>query len=56
MKEYNESALKLDTKLQEYKITKVLGVGGFGITYLALDTNLKHQVVIKEFLPNDIYP
>jgi serine/threonine protein kinase len=54
MKEYNESALKLDTKLQEYKITKVLGVGGFGITYLALDTNLKHQVVIKEFLPNDI--
>ena len=38
----------------EYKIEKVLGAGGFGITYLARDTNLNYLVVIKEFLPQDM--
>ena len=51
---YNETALKIGTQLYEYTIESVLGVGGFGITYLAEDTNLKKRVVIKEFLPNDI--
>ena len=50
----NETALKIGTKLEEYTIESVLGVGGFGITYLAEDVNLKKRVVIKEFLPNDI--
>ena len=35
----------------EYKIERVLGTGGFGITYLARDINLNYLVVIKEFLP-----
>jgi len=38
----------------EYKIIGVLGQGGFGITYLAEDINLKYKVVIKEFLPQDM--
>ena len=38
----------------EYKIEKVLGAGGFGITYLARDTSLNYLVVIKEFLPQDM--
>ena len=38
----------------EYKIESVLGAGGFGITYLARDTNLNYLVVIKEFLPQDM--
>jgi len=38
----------------EYKIEQVLGAGGFGITYLARDTNLNYLVVIKEFLPQDM--
>ncbi len=38
----------------EYKLERVLGAGGFGITYLARDTNLNYQVVIKEFLPQDM--
>jgi serine/threonine protein kinase len=34
-----------------YEIEEVLGQGGFGITYLATDTNLKRSVAIKEYLP-----
>ena len=33
----------------EYKIEKVLGQGGFGITYLAEQTSLGRKVAIKEF-------
>ena len=33
----------------KYKIDKVLGQGGFGITYLAEQTNLGRKVCIKEF-------
>ncbi len=36
-----------------YEIKSVLGRGGFGITYLATDNNLGHQVAIKEYLPRD---
>ncbi len=52
--QHNESALPPGTKLQEYEIESVLGVGGFGITYLAHDVNLDKQVVIKEYLPSDL--
>ncbi|HSW15149.1 MAG TPA: protein kinase, partial [Solimonas sp.] len=40
------------TRLMEYEIRHVLGKpGGFGVTYLALDTNLDLEVAIKEYLP-----
>lgn len=32
----------------------MLGHGGFGVTYLAHDTNLDRQVAIKEYLPSTI--
>jgi serine/threonine protein kinase len=38
--------------LEEFRLLKVLGVGGFGITYLAVDTTLEQEVAIKEYLPN----
>lgn len=43
--------LKPNTTLQsgKYKIEKVLGQGGFGITYLAENTMLDGKVAIKEF-------
>ena len=36
-----------------YRITRVVGVGGFGITYEAEDTNLSTSVAIKEYYPFD---
>lgn len=36
-----------------YRIERVLGQGGFGITYLATDLNLERKVAIKEFFPKD---
>jgi serine/threonine protein kinase len=40
-------------QLGEYRIEKLLGEGGFGLTYLALDTNLDKSVAIKEYMPSD---
>ncbi|OED37680.1 hypothetical protein AB833_22700 [Chromatiales bacterium (ex Bugula neritina AB1)] len=37
--------------IQWYRVKRVLGRGGFGITYLATDTNLDHHVAIKEYRP-----
>jgi serine/threonine protein kinase len=48
------NALPVGYPLHEYRIEKVLGVGGFGLTYLALDSNLNLKVAVKEYLPADI--
>lgn len=47
--------LKQDTELQngKYRIVRVLGQGGFGITYLAEHTMLDKYVAIKEFFPKE---
>jgi serine/threonine protein kinase len=44
--------LPAGTRLEEFVIERVLGSGGFGITYLARDASLNRQVVIKENLPS----
>lgn len=48
------NALDLSSTLGEYRLESVLGIGGFGITYLARDTHLEKQVAIKEYLPGDL--
>ena len=45
------NALPVGTMLMEYRIESVLGVGGFGITYLARDTQLDKLMAIKEYFP-----
>jgi len=50
----SEVALPKGSALNEYRIEATLGVGGFGLTYLAVDSNLDLKVAIKEYLPNDI--
>jgi serine/threonine protein kinase len=47
-------ALPQQYRLHWYVIERVLGQGGFGITYLARDTNLDQPVAIKEYLPVDV--
>ncbi len=48
-----ENYLPKGYQLKEYKIERILGAGGFGVTYLAKDINLNTEVVIKEFLPRE---
>lgn len=37
----------------DYRLERVLGAGGFGITYLAYEASLTRQVTIKEYFPGD---
>ena len=39
------------TRLDEFEIKDVLGIGGFGIVYLAFDHSLERLVAFKEFMP-----
>ena len=44
-------ALPAGTRFGEFEIVRVLGVGGFGIVYLAQDHSLERQVALKEYMP-----
>ena len=47
-------ALPAGHRLEEYEIVRVLGAGGFGITYLAFDHQLDGPVAIKEYYPAEV--
>ena len=51
----NKSHLPGGTMLSgRYMLGKVLGYGGFGVTYIAWDTRLNRAVAVKEFFPNSL--
>ena len=54
MNEHPLNALPQGYRLQEYEFVRVLGFGGFGVTYLGYDHNLDKGVAIKEYQPADI--
>lgn len=42
-----------DVIVDRYLIGKVLGYGGFGVTYIGWDNRLEQKVAIKEYLPGE---
>jgi TPR repeat protein len=52
--ETHRLALTAGYRLEHYQIERILGKGGFGITYEAIDTHLGKRVAIKELLPDSI--
>ncbi len=47
----HDDALPAGHRLSQYRIRRVLGRGGFGVTYLAVDERGGGQVAVKEYLP-----
>ena len=47
----DHDALPAGTRFGEFEILRVLGVGGFGIVYLAQDHSLEREVALKEYMP-----
>jgi len=41
--------LKAGTKIRQYELVKVIGMGGFSVVYAAKDTENKDVVAIKEY-------
>jgi serine/threonine protein kinase len=48
------AALPPGTRLDEFELRRVLGIGGFGIVYLAIDHALEREVAIKEYMPSTL--
>lgn len=47
-------ALASGTRLGEFEILGLIGVGGFGMVYRAYDHSLQRDVAIKEYLPSTL--
>ena len=50
----HRNALPGGYRLENFRLESVLGHGGFGITYRALDEDLQQVVAIKEYLPREV--
>jgi len=48
---HHGNILPVGHRLHEFEITGLIGEGGFGIVYLARDTQLERTVAIKEYMP-----
>jgi hypothetical protein len=50
----DHATLPPGTRLHEFEIDRVLGIGGFGIVYLARDLQLHRTVALKEYMPSSL--
>ena len=53
---YNPTYIRPPYRIQQYILGRVLGHGGFAITYLAYDRSLGTRVAIKPFPPWGHHP
>lgn len=49
-----DNALPVGTRLGEFELIGLVGVGGFGIVYLAEDHSLGRRVALKEYMPSSL--
>ena len=47
----DSNALPEGTKIDEFEVVDLIGIGGFGIVYLAHDHSLGRLVALKEYMP-----
>ena len=52
--QHHHLALPQGTRIRDFEFHRVLGHGGFGITYLGWNVTLDIPVAIKEYLPTDL--
>ncbi|HPU54638.1 MAG TPA: serine/threonine-protein kinase, partial [Burkholderiaceae bacterium] len=50
--DHDASCLPIGTRLGEFELTGLIGIGGFGIVYSARDHLLEREVAIKEYMPS----
>ena len=48
------NTLPIGTRIGEFEITGLVGVGGFGIVYQAMDHSLQREVALKEYMPTSL--
>jgi len=46
--------LPVATMLAEFRLTELIGEGGFGVVYKAFDTSLEREVALKEYMPSSL--
>lgn len=51
---HDDAVLAPGTRIEQYVITGLLGRGGFGITYLARDEELRRDFALKEYFPQGL--
>ena len=50
----DSKSLPAGASLGEFEILKVIGIGGFGIVYLANDHSLQRKIALKEYMPSSL--
>lgn len=54
MEEHSRKPLEIGHNIGGYDIVRVIGQGGFGIVYEAINKTTRERVAIKQFYPNAI--
>jgi hypothetical protein len=54
MQAQSQNSLPVGHRLGEFEVTGTIGIGGFGIVYLAHDHSLERRVALKEYMPSSL--